>query len=45
MKKALIGFVAIAAIIAIRPLFKRAGRKMGEHCEQMASKCKQMMAA
>jgi hypothetical protein len=45
MKKALIGFFAIAALVALRPLSKRAGRKMSQHCAQMASKCKEMMSA
>jgi hypothetical protein len=35
MKKVLIGFAAIGAAIALRPLLKRIGRKMSEHCEQM----------
>lgn len=43
MKKALIGLVAIGAIVALRPVTARAGRKMSEHCAHMASKCKEMM--
>jgi hypothetical protein len=43
MKKALIGLVAIGAIVALRPVIARAGRKISEHCAQMASKCKEMM--
>lgn len=45
MKKALIGAVAIGAIVALRPLVARAAHKMSEHCAQMASKCSQMMAS
>jgi hypothetical protein len=42
MKKALIGLAAIGAIVALRPVTARVGRKMSEHCAQMASKCRQM---
>ena len=44
MKRAILGIAAIAVIIALRPAAGRVGQKMREHCEQMASKCKQMMA-
>ena len=44
MKKALIATVAIGALVALRPLSKRAGRTMSQHCAQMASKCKGMMS-
>ena len=45
MKKALIGFTAVGALIALRPVLKRRiVQKMQEHCQQMAAKCKQMMA-
>ena len=42
MKKAILGFVALGAIIGLRPVARRMGRKMREHCEQMAAQCKQM---
>lgn len=45
MKRALIGFFAIAAVVALRPLSKRIGRKVSQHCAQMASKCEEMMSA
>jgi hypothetical protein len=35
MKKALIGFAAIGAVVALPPLFKHISRKMSEHCGQM----------
>jgi len=35
MRKVLIGFAAIGAVIALRPVLKRIGRKMSEHCGQM----------
>ncbi len=44
MKKAIVGVAAIGVIIALRPAAGRVTQKMREHCEQMASKCKQMMA-
>jgi len=45
MKKAIFGLAAIAAVIGLRALVKRKDQKMREHCQQMAAKCKQMMAA
>lgn len=42
MKKAILGLVAIGAVIGSRPVARRMGRKMREHCEQMAAQCKQM---
>lgn len=39
MKKVLIGFAAIGAAIALRPLLKRIGRNMSEHCGQMMAGC------
>lgn len=44
MKRALVGIVAIGAVVAVRPLSKRIGRKMSQHCAHMASKCKQMVS-
>jgi hypothetical protein len=44
MKRAIVGVAAVGAIIALRPVASRISQKMREHCEQMASKCKQMMA-
>jgi hypothetical protein len=37
MKKAIVGLVAVGAVIALRPLLRRMGHKMREHCEQMAA--------
>ena len=46
MKKAIFGLAAVGAVIGLGPVVKRRiGRKMREHCQQMAAKCKQMMAA
>ena len=46
MKKAIFGLAAVGALIGLGPVLKRRiGRKMHEHCQQMAAKCKQMMAA
>lgn len=45
MKKVIVGLVAVGAIIALRPVAGRVGHKMREHCEHMAGKCRQMMAA
>jgi hypothetical protein len=42
MKKAIIGVMALGAIIGSRPLARRMRHKMQEHCEQMAAHCKQM---
>jgi hypothetical protein len=42
MKKLIVGLAAVGALIALRPV---ARRKMREHCERMASKCKEMMAS
>jgi hypothetical protein len=44
MKKAIVGLAAIAAIIGLLRVVKRKAHKLREHCEQMAGKCKQMMA-
>jgi len=42
MKRAILGFVAIGAILGSRPVARRMGRKMREHCAQMAVQCKQI---
>lgn len=42
MKKAMLGFVAIGALFGSRPAARRIGRKMREHCGQMAAQCKQL---
>jgi hypothetical protein len=34
MKKGIAGFVALGVIIALRPLARRMGQKMREHCAQ-----------
>jgi hypothetical protein len=45
MKKAIFGLATVGAVIALRPVLKRRIlQKMQEHCQQMAAKCKQMMA-
>ena len=44
MKKSIIGLVAVAATIGLLPVIRRKAHKVREHCEQMAAKCKQMMA-
>ena len=45
MKKAIFGLAAVGAVIGLGPVMKRRiGHKMREHCEEMAAKCKQMMA-
>ena len=44
MTKATLGFVAIRAIIVSRPVARRLGRTIREHCEQTAAQCKQMAA-
>lgn len=35
MKKLIVGFVAVGAVIGLRLLVGRIGRKMRAHCEQM----------
>jgi hypothetical protein len=42
MKKATVGLVAVGALVGFRPLVRRMGHKMREHCGQMAAQCKQM---
>jgi hypothetical protein len=43
MKKAIIGLVAVAAMLGLRPLLRRMGHQMRNHCEQMARQfCEQM---
>ena len=42
MKKALVGLVAVSALVGFLPLARRIGRKMSGHCGQMAAQCKQM---
>jgi len=42
MKKAIVGFVAVGAIVGLRPVARRMSQKMREHCAQMAAQCKQM---
>jgi hypothetical protein len=44
MKKALVGLVAVGALIGFLPLARRTGHKMSEHCGQMAAECKEMAA-
>ena len=45
MKKAIFGLAAVGAVIGLGPVVKRRiGHKVREHCEEMAAKCKQMMA-
>ena len=42
MKKAIVGFVAVGAVVALLPVVRRTSRKMREHSSQMAQHCKQM---
>jgi hypothetical protein len=35
MKKAIVGLVAVGAVIGLRRVIPRVGQKMREHCEQM----------
>jgi len=45
MKKAIFGLAALGAVIGLRPVVKRRiAHKVRERCQQMAAKCKQMMA-
>ena len=44
MKKAVIGFVALGAVVGFRLVARRMGGKMREHCGQLATQCKQMSA-
>jgi hypothetical protein len=37
MKTAIVGLVAVGAAIALRPVVRRLGQKMREHCERMAA--------
>lgn len=45
MKKPILGFVAVAVVVALRPLrkkFRDHVRLMASHCMQMAAQCRQM---
>ncbi len=44
MKKGIVGFVALGVIIALRPLARRMGQKMRQHCAQMAVQHNQVAA-
>ena len=44
IKKAFIGFVAVGAVVGLRPVARRVGNEMREHCRQMAAQCKQTAA-
>ena len=44
MKRAIVGFAAVGAIMGLRPLARRVGRKMQKHCAQMAARCTEMAA-
>ena len=35
MKKVIVGFAAVGAVMALRQVIPRVGQKMREHCEQM----------
>ena len=35
MKRAIVGFVVVGAVLGLRPIMLRVSRKMREHCEQM----------
>lgn len=36
IKKAIIGLMAVAAVIGLRPVMRRMGHKLRAHCEEMA---------
>jgi hypothetical protein len=40
MKKAIIGVVAVGAILGLRPSAKRMSHRMRQHCGEMAAHCK-----
>lgn len=44
MKKAIVGLVAVAALVGVLPATRRISQKMREHSGQMAAQCKQMAA-
>ena len=44
MKRAIVGFAAVGAIIGLRPLARPLGQKMQKHCAHMAARCTQMAA-
>jgi hypothetical protein len=44
MKKVIIGVVAAGATLGFLPVIRRKAHKARQHCEQMAVKCKQMIA-
>lgn len=44
MKKVIIGLLAVGAVMGLRPVARRMGHRMSEHCGQMAAHCKQMAA-
>ena len=44
MKKGLVTLVAVGGLIGFLLLARRTGRKMSEHCGQMAAQCKEMTA-
>jgi hypothetical protein len=37
MKKAIVGLLAVGSIIALRPVVRRLGQRMREHCEHMVA--------
>ena len=44
MKRLIVGVVAVAVVMVLRPLVKRrVVQKLGEHCKQMAANCQGMM--
>ena len=45
MKKAIVGFAAVGAVVGLWPAVKRMSTKMRKHCIEMAAKCKQTAGA
>ena len=44
MKKAIVGFAAVGAVVGLFVAARRMGQEMRRHAEQMKAHCKQMAA-
>ena len=44
MKKAIVGFAAVGAVVGLFVAARRVSQEMGVHFEQMKAHCKQMAA-
>lgn len=42
MKKVIVGFVAIGAIVGLRSAGRHIGHKMRDHCGEMTQRCMEM---